>query len=164
MHRVAIVALAVCGILTGCRREPEMTENAVQALVTANDSAVEAGETDKAGKMLSNDFVVHISVPSQKGSKPNSYTFSRMHFLESLKEKVSDGTKQEIMRLNPKISIDGKKAIARMAEIRTLTKGNDKSIFRYFVEETIEVRNHHLLITRIDANATGLEINGRTQF
>ena len=141
-----------------------MTESAVQALVTANDSAVEAGEIDKAGKFLSDDFVVHITVPSQKGSKPNSYTFTRLHFLESLKEKVSEGTEQEITKLNPKISIDGEKAIARMTEIRTLIKGNDKSIFSYFVEETIEVRNHHLLITRIDANATGLVINGKTQF
>jgi len=156
LTRLFGTALAACasgGVLAG----NTLTTADALAVVNASEAAAKQHDHGKVGSFMSGDCVVSMGAASGGGAAKQK---SGKQYVQDELDAEQHATDHVYQSSAPQISLDGGKAIARLRVTETFTEQGHHVEGVADEVETLELRDGHVLITRIDVTPVSMTIDG----
>jgi hypothetical protein len=126
------------------------------AVVNASEAAAKQHDHGKVGTFMSGDCVVSMATAGGSGAKQKS----GKQYVQDELDAERHATDHVYQSTAPQISLEDGKAIARLRVTETFTEQGHRVEGVADEVETLELRDGHVLITRIDVTPVSMTVDG----
>ena len=127
------------------------------AVVNASEAAAKQHDHGKVGTFMSGDCIVSMGTPGGSGAAKQK---SGKQYVQDELDAEQNATDHVYQSSAPQISLADGKAIARLRVTETFTEQGHHVEGIADEVETLELRDGHVLITRIDVTPVSMTIDG----
>ena len=165
--RALLLAFAFAGVMPAfCAPASEgapVTEQSVQKVADAIETAARANDNEKANSYLAADCVFHATYPAPAGGTQQQ-TMTRAQYLDDQAKAKAEGRNEVYKSSAPVVTIRDGKATARLqATDSQIDHGKSVTTVSDQVE-TFEERDGRLMVVAVDVTVVSVTVDGNRLF